>query len=463
MAFPILGAVFRFAAGMASAGGRAASRIGRAFRGGGGGSGGKTKLTPEGAALDAIEDAHKGKRASNPGRALKDAERGSALEKLWKIDTAWSLAERMTQLIGDNAPTFIHAINVSVIGGPAADLRRVWYLACAAAFGRYRNRVNGISEVNLEGVWDVTGKAARVSIAYTFAGFAGQVDLPNQIPQILGGAPRMLIVPPAVQVGEWLWSKVKPAPAGGPAAAVPVPGGPAPAGGTRGGLDLIMNGPDQVTIGEAWPQFLRRPALEDLILPAAFPAAALRDTGRYTPFNPVFEECDADTLYVRFSGPYKKVDIFGELPKQPGDIFGGEGTGTLFLPYGQVSPITGPFIENFGTRERLRIGNKTYISSPKLPDDGRVITTGEKRDPRVQPPRPWVDGKSRMSMIDLISSALHQPCYAPEGPPCEENVLAASGRSLYAPGSWTSLKGKTSGDGFFPAPFPDQHVPRMTE
>jgi hypothetical protein len=63
------------------------------------------------------------------------------------------------------------------VGGPNADLRRVWYLCVAAAFGRYRNRVGatGAVEYQIECAWDVTGKSTMVTLGYTLSGISGNV------------------------------------------------------------------------------------------------------------------------------------------------------------------------------------------------------------------------------------------------------------------------------------------------
>jgi len=49
---------------------------------------------------------------------------------------------------------------------------------------------------------------------------------------------------------------------------------------------------------------------------------------------------------------------------------------------------------------------------PILEDNGRLITTAYKLDPRVQPPAPDMD-----YLIALVSNALTKPCYLPSSPP----------------------------------------------
>lgn len=358
-----------------------------------------------------------GKRATPPAAREGDKER--MLDRLWKYDTGWALAERMTSLIGSTQPTFIHAITVSVIGGPGADLRRVWYLACAAAFGRWRNRVKGIGEANMEAVWDVTGKGAKVSIAYAISGMAGQlsgisatqvldVGIASAIPggvslvAVTGGGPIKLVKDGV----DALRGIRRDAGAGAP----PIADGP------RGGIDLLQQGPTQVTIGDGWPLWLRRSPDA-----RALPDEILRGTGSYTQFAAVNEECDKDTVVRAFKFA-RHIDVTGEEKSNDGN--------RQRYPYGQIIPA-GVAISNgglgpFASRDSVRFRGRDYTTTPLLPDDGRVITTGEKRDARVQPPRPWVDGKTRSSVVAMITAALHQPCYAPSAVPCSTIPLGAS-------------------------------------
>ncbi len=57
------------------------------------------------------------------------------------------------------------------------------------------------------------------------------------------------------------------------------------------------------------------------------------------------------------------------------------------------------------------------IKNP-LPDTGRLITTGTKNDPNVQPPAPSADGLSRTTpFLALVANALTDPAYLPASPP----------------------------------------------
>jgi hypothetical protein len=79
---------------------------------------------------------------------------------------------------------------------------------------------------------------------------------------------------------------------------------------------------------------------------------------------------------------------------------------------------------------------------PVLPDDGRVITTGEKNDPRVQPPKPPYDGVSRGGALSLIAQHLQNPCECVDAPHCVGNNQEAlsKGFYIYPPGANLSLE-----------------------
>lgn len=360
------------------------------------------------------------------------AARETALDRMWRYDTAWNLFDRTQGMIAGHLPSFVHAIQVSVIGGPAADLRRVWFLACAAAFGRLRKRVDGVADINIEGVWDVTGKAASVNITYTLSGIPGNVG--GSVLKIVGGGLLMgvgVFNPLAFGAGLGLI-------ADGVTDVATV----ADPGGTRGGLLLMQEGPDQVTVGDAWPAIFRPDNGFSLV------GSTNTDTGVYNRFNLVAIKCAEDQELTRFTQS-KPVNVLGELPFS-------EGLGKRVIPFGQVigvavyDGVTGSYSTNarkpYSTRQLgvalsavgLPIASPG-MSTPLLPDDGRLITTGEKRDPRVQPPRPWVDGESRMSTLELIVQVLHQPCLAPKKIECPVVPAGGSGLELYKPGknkSW---------------------------
>lgn len=341
----------------------------------------------------------KGAGGATGGGSGHDAQ-AEKLNKLWAYDSQWSIASRLTGLIGDNTPSFIHAINVSVIGGPQADLRRVWFLACAAAFGRYRNRVKGVGQANLDAVWDVTGKSVSVSIAYINSGFS------NVLANVFRSGATPLIGGPALLLG------VVNILGGGFTTG---PGRTAVAGTGRTQLSatqFIQVGPDQVTVGGGWPDFMQQGSSPN---PATIPAD----------LPPQDEMCEADRGRVLKFGKNPAVDVTGEVPIRK--------SGDLLVPWGRVGPVGLNTVHPAATRgfssNLLILGNRIA-----LPDDGRLITTGEKLDPRVQPPKPVIDGKSRMSVVAAIHAALHAPCYAPESVGCSVQPLYTPGLRVYPAG-----------------------------
>lgn len=351
----------------------------------------------------------KPRQKAEPAEKVHESASQRRLNAMWSIDTSWSLAERMTSLIGSNAPTFQHSIMVTVVGGPEADIRRVWYLACATAFGRFRRRATGIAETNMEAVWDISGKSCRVSIGYSIAGWPN-VLLGIISGKVTGGSP--LAILPGYDAGKKLaerlkkwWGKTTP-----PETTC----GSSSVDGTRSGIDMLQEGPMQLTVGAPWPQFMRRGA-DGSPLGVNIPSW-IKDTGYNPAWGSVVEDCNYDSLVYRFADS-RPVDVYREAVRC--------GPGYDKLPYGRVTPIEyGGLLNSWGIRQDVRsINDKVWVTSPLLPDAGRVITTGEKRDLRVQPPKPWVDGKSRMSLVDMILTALHRPCYAPHSTGCDPGYL----------------------------------------
>lgn len=353
----------------------------------------------------------------------------AALDKAWKIDSAVSLFERLLDKMSSLTATAIHTIQVTAVGGPNADLRRVWYLCVAAAFGRYRNRVGatGAVEYQIECAWDVTGKTTMVTLGYTLSGLTGNVGR-----DVVTPAAGALTVFGAALVGgrvagEWVRREGKAAPPGGSSTGAVR----TVSGGAAGVVDLIQRGPDQVTVGAAWPTFLRR-----VPVVGGSSGVAERNRGRYDPAFDGRSTLVALGEYVRTrfggAGGPDRPNVLRELPwstnlgSQP----------AIAVPVGAVADLFRD--RNYHKRFEGQTGPYSWILSagigaPLLPDAGRVITTGEKYDPDVQPPRPQTDGLSRGSLVELVTLALEDPCKAPIKVAPDDTVVAPKGVRIHAP------------------------------
>lgn len=334
--------------------------------------------------------------------------RNSALDKLWTAQTGIDLFSRLSTLVGENTSSFVHTITVSVFGGPHADLRRCWYLACAAAFGRYRNRVRGLGQASLDATWDVTGKSVMVTIGYINSGF---VELLPQVPRS-----GLEIFERGAELGRALRRKI----VGGAPVAVEPPVGVIPLGKGRTELSarqFLQVGPDQVTVGAGWPDFLSMQRRGGVGPDERIP----KDDG-----GTLGDRCnDHDTFGpITIVSENPSIEVLGEMPD--------EFANGVSAPWGRVVPHTRASDTTSSYRTYAETGDGS--GDPTLPDDGRLITTGEKRNPKVQPPKPILDGKSRMTIVDLIHAALHDPCYAPEALPCSEAPMYATENRVYAAG-----------------------------
>lgn len=72
-------------------------------------------------------------------------------------------------------PAFGHTILVAVEGGPGADINRIWKLAVAAAFGRFRQRISTFAGATVDCVWDITDKAVAIRISYASNGLVPHI------------------------------------------------------------------------------------------------------------------------------------------------------------------------------------------------------------------------------------------------------------------------------------------------
>lgn len=355
-----------------------------------------------GAAVSGLERlAYRGARSAGGGGI------DHSLNRLWKIDTAFNLGTRLMEQ-RKWLPGYEHNIAVKVVGGPTADIRRVWYLACSAAFGRYRDRVRTtLNTISFQGTWDVTGKICTVELSYDI----------NATLELFG-----VVIPRATtSVASWLKETIVDSTPGAyiaraviggaaPRAAAVTATGPADSG--KDALGRIHRGPEQLTIGGTWPAFLRKSEPGLMAAPlwrmdVECPGSAARARIRFTRVVPLTAGAD---------------DSLREFPV-------GNGSGATLYPYQVSLPA-----DKIGVLARP-FADVATNATPTLPDHGRVLTTGEKLDRGVQPPKPALDGQTRSNVLALFSQCLQYPCFLPSSPPCEDSHAGNAGLSLFTPGT----------------------------
>jgi hypothetical protein len=249
-----------------------------------------------------------------------------------RLNKLWTLQERLrlAQQIDSNLPYFSHSIAVSVVGGPKADMQRIWALCLSTAFGRYRQAgLQGFQAADLDAVWDITGKACQVQMSYVNSGFIGTaLNLASST------------------------------------------------GATGSYTDFIVAGPTQETVGGRTASWINA----DLVIGAVAGAAAVGG------------------LVGRVIG-----GRFGD--SQTGAAIGSLGFGAQALLYANLI--------------RKASGNGEL----NLPDSGRIITTANKVNPNLQPPRPPGDNFSRtFPYVALVANALTEPGYLPAAPPLPDKT-----------------------------------------
>lgn len=378
------------------------------------------------AAAGALSRKSIGSIAKRVGRGLLGAKKfkaasrkwrqASLLDRVWIAESALNMAETIKSKFDGNLPSFAHTISVAVRGGPEADLRRIWYLCLSAAFGRYRNRALSVQQVQLEATWDITGKACSVTIGYSTSGLVDQVSRL---------ASNTLALPTVAT-----------------------------------GIGLIQRGPDQVTVGGNWPAFMfthtqrtnvsqtatNISMIGGLLLNPVAAIPLLVTVPRLLRLQDTSFQINTDTAGSDWTYQQGSCSSRAPLPLQ---IFGGSGglrpdvfrelprirmLDTL-LPWRRVLPNGQNTTVSFGSVQSFT------GKIPVLPDDGRLITTGEKLDPRAQNPRPQLDGIGRSSAIQLVTQALQSPCFLVAPPPCAVAPLGSPGIRLYPAGQGTKLLG----------------------
>lgn len=351
--------------------------------------------------------------------------------KLFGIESAWNLFERAVGLLEKFLSQFVGGITVQIIGGPQADIRRIWYLTLATAFGRLRNGVtSSYADIAYAAEWDITGKACQVQIVYTLSkiasaslfqgglrlwditGFTPDDNVLNLFGMVRKG--KVAVASAALLPGDSPWTYVK-------------------------------RGPEQLTIGGPLPAWMNRESGVDLKLVKAQAGPNHTVIGSPIASFPEWVGAACEPLRILGVRPARVVtggarmvggggtqagtpvgDVLREWPRGPAGRFAS-------FPYAVLGARdAGGALRTFRDPwAALSISGKLT-----LPDDGRVITTAEKTDPKVQPPQPHVDGRARSSLVHLVSQALMNPCYLPPTLPCTYvNSPSGSGKYVYLPGA----------------------------
>jgi hypothetical protein len=311
----------------------------------------------------------------------------SPLDRLWSLQARWDLMERALGTLGQiTVPTAVHGISVSVVGGPGADLRRCWYLALAAAFGRYRrSTARGAYSLQMKATWDITGKAVGLTLVYATTTATGAFALP-----ILRGGAGAAIGAALVGLGQTVeGARI-----------------------AQGMAEYLQRGPDQWTQGGDWPSVLLTPTQAWTRL-----RGSARGPGSTHPTWAVTDGADErNTRYRHFTTP-------NEIGPIDREVQGGADNPLIEnpkLPFGRTNPET---LAGNNTSET----DVTTNDPPQLPDYNRIITTGYKLDPIVQPPKPAVDGLSRGSTVQLVTAALGRAGQWPPAPGELVPVVGSSG------------------------------------
>lgn len=311
----------------------------------------------------------------------------------FNAESAFNLLQRLRDGV---LSQFEAGITVRVVGGPDADIRRVWYLALSAAFGRYRNRVKDyVASCSIQGTWEVTAKACTVEIAYRTSSLNQWID--RTITRATENAPAVRDLLNPVNLPDLDTVRLMVA-GGGVAVGIPPPR----VDPRSSPYAFLHRGPEQLTVGGGWPSWL------------LFGGPGSADSVSWR--SPVPCRTTLPALAVR-TRVIRYPDVFREFPVlkrafYPAAVVAG------FIGTGVVTPANVPGVTATGR------------GMVALPDDGRVITTAEKNDPRVQAPRPSVDGATRGGMLGMVMQALQSPCYLPDIPDCTRTDAAESGVRL---------------------------------
>lgn len=410
--------------------------------------------------------------ATRAGGALNAAEGVSSLlgSQTSIASTMHSVLTRMGGLIEKYLPGLVATFSVEVAGCPDSDIRRLWYLCVSACVGRMNASSIGETGLARDFViqWDITGKKV------TMIGIVSRTGLMNALIESSdddgGGNADITGIETIVQegpvqltVGAGLPAIFKNAHqraqklvANQNRAAVTVVGG-----------RLVTK---EKTAREVVPSSAKSFGWSPVVVYRSTVYALSDRNGNYASYLPAV-----------YSPPLRaSPNHFREVPiRTP--------KGVLIIPFRSFSPevhvrfvsgvtrlrsakegavqlATNSVVAALGDKNSNDAGRplidrldgssivgflnttsallKTYYinnrnNTPVMPDDGRIITTPERRDPVVQPPKPIVDGISRNDVLRMISAFLASPgelVKTPTTAGIDDVNVFSDGRFIYPPG-----------------------------
>lgn len=330
-------------------------------------------------------------------RPTSDEKTNSLLNRLWLTNAAVDLYKTVGNA---TLPGFAWGVKVLVAGGPEASMRRIWYLALAAAFGRLRNAPQtAFQQMDVSSVWDLSNKTVSVEISYTInklENFARENVVATAIAVGALFVPGGLLVKSALALGGIAVAN----------------GSSTPLISSDRVLGYLHRGPEQLTVGATWPRWLtngQNPSTVNLPLQSS-------KSWSYVKACPNIIGVGGSTV----NAPFKVTRTLAKGPVGETPFFNTDGSYASF-PY-TVIGLPGMTIP---------LARMLTSTVPQLPDNGRIILTQDKSNPLLAPPAPPIDGETRGSLVDLVSQNLSSPCFLPAAPPCQSPTLAASGLQVY--------------------------------
>lgn len=152
------------------------------------------------------------------------------------------------------------------------------------------------------------------------------------------------------------------------------------------------------------------------LLAGGIQAIAGPTTGDFLYQGPTQETVGGDTLsWLNADGVYANTAVVGAAGGGVGAVLGGLlfKSASAAKTGAKIGTVVGTVVGAIQGRLIDSIKNR-----PALPDSNRVITTANKVNPNIQPPKPSGDGVSRtFPYLALVANALNSPCYLPASPP----------------------------------------------
>lgn len=330
------------------------------------------------------------------------------MEKMWAMQAARDV---VGSAVATFLPGFRGTIQVVVVGGPEADMRRCWYLACAAAFGRFRNCPSAaFQQMEVASTWDISNKAVTIELSYKTNALSDTIadNIGPVIAIAAGFTPLGLVAKGAmmlggVAIGEALKAKISAA------------GSPS---GAQDAWTYLHRGPEQITVGENWPLWARGPR-QQTGADGAGSGQSVWTVSRVLPVT-------GARVAVSPLGWRSTLAAMREFPVMQGELV----TRYPFSCQTTTADTSGLLIT--GNENTTLFADVTGGATPTLPDAGRIITTVEKRINRITPPLPPLDGWSRGSLVELVAQALEQPCVWPTAPTgISQNYIASAGVRVF--------------------------------